>query len=546
MFPRYGSYPGFNPIVELSMTFHTQVVGANGQRQAMAIERMPGLAEVILSNFTFGPKDVMIVFSAGGTTAVPGGDGPRRRGGAACGSIAVTSVAQIDRRPTSIRPSGAGSLDEADLVIDLCTPHADAMVHVEGLDTPVGPGSTIAAVAIVNSIKVRIGRAADGAGCDAPGHHPCLRGRRGTLADAVRRGLPRARAADRSRDRPVDEEVGDAGRSHWRPGAHATRPRPRRGRRSQRRRTDYMNQLDGARRFAGGSPRVVAIVGACSATSGAQRRPAPAPASYTIGFSNPGGVGNGWREEMLCSAKAQAVKAGNVAKVTIIHRDTDAAGQLADIRTLIAQGVNAIIINPADPDALNPGIAEAIAAKASPVIAVDASVTAPGAYNLSNDQEKYGYLGAKWLFEQARRQGQRRLHARHRRPPGRHRPRQGLQAGARREPGHQGRQGGRDRAGIRPTATQQINDILSGGEEFDGIWTSGIDSNIVDALKTANHDFVPIVGADNAGFVTQLLNEARASRARPSPTRRPSAAPASTLAPQILDGQKPAEHARST
>ena len=56
--------PGFNPIVELSMTFHTQVVGANGQRQAMFIERMPGLAEVILVNFAFGPRDVMIVFSA--------------------------------------------------------------------------------------------------------------------------------------------------------------------------------------------------------------------------------------------------------------------------------------------------------------------------------------------------------------------------------------------------------------------------------------------------------------------------------------------------
>ena len=73
MFPRYGSYPGFNPIAELSMTFHTQVVGANGQRQAMFIERMPGLAEVILDNFAFGPKDVLIVFSAGGTTAVPVG-----------------------------------------------------------------------------------------------------------------------------------------------------------------------------------------------------------------------------------------------------------------------------------------------------------------------------------------------------------------------------------------------------------------------------------------------------------------------------------------
>ena len=42
MFPRYGSYPGFHPMVELSTTFHTQVVGTNGQRQAMFIERVEG------------------------------------------------------------------------------------------------------------------------------------------------------------------------------------------------------------------------------------------------------------------------------------------------------------------------------------------------------------------------------------------------------------------------------------------------------------------------------------------------------------------------
>jgi uncharacterized phosphosugar-binding protein len=153
MFPRYGSYPGFNPMVELSMTFHTQVVGANGQRQAMFIERTPGLAEVILSNFTFGPRDVMIVFSAGGLSAVPVemARGARRRG---LKVIAVTSVAQS----TSDEPNpavGSRLLDEADLTIDLCTPEADAMVAIDGLETPVGPGSSLAAVAIVNSIKVR-------------------------------------------------------------------------------------------------------------------------------------------------------------------------------------------------------------------------------------------------------------------------------------------------------------------------------------------------------------------------------------------------------
>ena len=86
MFPRYGSYPGFNPIVELSMTFHTQVVGANGQRQAMFIERTPGLAEVILSNFRFGPDDVMMVFSAERPDGRAGRDGARGAGRAGCGS----------------------------------------------------------------------------------------------------------------------------------------------------------------------------------------------------------------------------------------------------------------------------------------------------------------------------------------------------------------------------------------------------------------------------------------------------------------------------
>jgi uncharacterized phosphosugar-binding protein len=154
MFPRYGSYPGFNPMVELSMTFHTQVVGSNGQRQAMHIERMPGLAEVILSNFSYLPRDVMMVFSASGLTAVPVemARGARARG---LRVIAVTSVTQSQSSEPDAA-AGARLMDEADLVLDLCTPVADAMIEVEGLETPVGPGSTVAAVAIVNQIKVRV------------------------------------------------------------------------------------------------------------------------------------------------------------------------------------------------------------------------------------------------------------------------------------------------------------------------------------------------------------------------------------------------------
>jgi len=153
MFPRYGSYPGFHPIVELSMTFHTQVVGANGQRQAMFIERIEGLGEVVLRNFDLRPPDAMMVFSASGLGAVPieVALGARQRG---LGVIAVTSLAATEAGESS-HSSGSRLRDHADVVLDLCTPPADALVALDGLDTPVGPGSTIAAVALANEVKVR-------------------------------------------------------------------------------------------------------------------------------------------------------------------------------------------------------------------------------------------------------------------------------------------------------------------------------------------------------------------------------------------------------
>ncbi len=153
LFPRYGSYPGFNPIVELSMTFHTQVVGANGQRQAMYIERVEGLAEQILANFELGPPDAMMVFSASGLTAVPieMAQGAQRRG---LPTIVVTSIDQSGAGESQ-HSSGTRLLDHADVVVDLCTPPGDAMVRVDGLATPVAPGSTIAAVGIANEIKAQ-------------------------------------------------------------------------------------------------------------------------------------------------------------------------------------------------------------------------------------------------------------------------------------------------------------------------------------------------------------------------------------------------------
>jgi uncharacterized phosphosugar-binding protein len=153
LFPRYGSFPGFNPIVELSMTFHTQVVGANGQRQAMFIERIEGLAEQILASYDLAPPDAMLVFSAGGVTAVPieMAMGARERG---LPVIAVTSLANASAA-TPLHSSGTRLPDHADVIVDLCTPPGDALIQVDGIDTPVSPGSSVAAVAIANELKAR-------------------------------------------------------------------------------------------------------------------------------------------------------------------------------------------------------------------------------------------------------------------------------------------------------------------------------------------------------------------------------------------------------
>src|SRR6187431_2779674 len=70
MWPRYGSFPGFNPIVELSLTFHNPVVGANGQRQAMFLENVSGLAARILRNFKLSAQDAALVISSSGCNVV--------------------------------------------------------------------------------------------------------------------------------------------------------------------------------------------------------------------------------------------------------------------------------------------------------------------------------------------------------------------------------------------------------------------------------------------------------------------------------------------
>ena len=154
MWPRYGSFPGFNPIVELSLTFHNLVVGANGQRQAMFLENVSGLAGRILRNFDLQPGDSALVISSSGCNVVPVemAEEFQKRD---VKVIAIIS-AMHSEASTSRHQNGKKLQDFAEVVLDTGAPVGDAMIRIDGLETPVAPGSTVGGCLLVNAIKAEV------------------------------------------------------------------------------------------------------------------------------------------------------------------------------------------------------------------------------------------------------------------------------------------------------------------------------------------------------------------------------------------------------
>jgi uncharacterized phosphosugar-binding protein len=154
MFPRHGSFPGFHPIVELSLTYHNPVVGSNGQRQAMYLEHIEGFGNVILRNFVFQEPDSFLIYSNSGVNEVVidvALEARRQK-------LPVVAVVSLDHclAVPALHSSGKRLPDLADVTIDNCTPAGDALVHIEGLADPVGPGSTIGAAAVTNMLKCAV------------------------------------------------------------------------------------------------------------------------------------------------------------------------------------------------------------------------------------------------------------------------------------------------------------------------------------------------------------------------------------------------------
>ncbi|MBM3783468.1 MAG: SIS domain-containing protein [Acidobacteria bacterium] len=152
MTPRQGCYTGWVALAELALSNHASIVGTNGLRAPLHLEKYEGYAEELLKSFHFGPNDAMIVISTSGIrpVIVEMASGAQRRG--------LPVIAIVARNHCETAPSGHSSgkklIDYADLVIDNQCPPGDCVVELPGLEWRTGPTSTVTGAMIINMLRV--------------------------------------------------------------------------------------------------------------------------------------------------------------------------------------------------------------------------------------------------------------------------------------------------------------------------------------------------------------------------------------------------------
>jgi uncharacterized phosphosugar-binding protein len=151
MTPRQGCYAGFVALVEMSLSNHAAIVGANGLRTPLHLESYEGYAEEILKSFHFGPNDAFIVISTSGIrpVIVEMAGGAQKRG---LPVIAIVAKAHCEKAEPA-HSSGKKLIDYADVIIDNQCPSGDCIIELEGLEWRTGPVSTITGAAIINMIR---------------------------------------------------------------------------------------------------------------------------------------------------------------------------------------------------------------------------------------------------------------------------------------------------------------------------------------------------------------------------------------------------------
>jgi uncharacterized phosphosugar-binding protein len=153
MFPRYGAFPGFRPLMDMRLMW-TNVIGSGGAKGLLWLERREGYAAILFENEPIRRGDVMLVFSHGGlnSAGIEVLEEAKKRG---LTTAAVTSMDNY-RKLEATHSSGKKLADVADHVIDNCVPAEDALVEVKGWKAPVAAGSTVSTITIAMAIIAQV------------------------------------------------------------------------------------------------------------------------------------------------------------------------------------------------------------------------------------------------------------------------------------------------------------------------------------------------------------------------------------------------------
>lgn len=151
MTPRQGCYVGFFAMVELALSNHANIIGTNGLRAPLMLEKFEGYAEAILEGFHFGPHDAFLVISTSGIrpVIVEMALGAKRRGLPVIGMLSKQHCEQS----VPAHSSGKKLIDVADVILDNQCPPGDCVVEMEGLEWRTGPTSTVTGSMIINMLR---------------------------------------------------------------------------------------------------------------------------------------------------------------------------------------------------------------------------------------------------------------------------------------------------------------------------------------------------------------------------------------------------------
>jgi uncharacterized phosphosugar-binding protein len=145
IFPRYGSFPGFHPIMDPRLMWFN-ITGPGGARELLWLEREEGYIKNVLLSHNLDRRDSLLVYSHGGMNAAPV---EMALAGKEKGLTVIAVTSRANRKLNQPTHSSGKSLhDIADIVIDNCSPAEDALISVDGLAGNVAASSTLTAVAI--------------------------------------------------------------------------------------------------------------------------------------------------------------------------------------------------------------------------------------------------------------------------------------------------------------------------------------------------------------------------------------------------------------